>query len=64
MRDILGHIGAWAPRPEQVATAEFLGDTAAYEAFQLHMTHEVKLRLEHLHAGLSELAREAMGAGT
>jgi len=60
MRDILGHIGAWAPRPEQVATAEFLGDTAAYEAFQLHMTHEVKLRLEHLHAGLSELAREGL----
>ena len=26
MKDFLGHVGAWAPRPEQVATAAFLRD--------------------------------------
>ena len=25
MNDIIGHVGAWAPRPEQVATAKFMG---------------------------------------
>jgi aspartate aminotransferase len=25
MSDLLGHVGAWAPRAEQIATAEFLG---------------------------------------
>ena len=29
MSDILGHVGAWAPRPEQVATATFLDDALA-----------------------------------
>ena len=26
MNDIVGHVGAWAPRPEQVASAKFLGE--------------------------------------
>lgn len=33
MKSILGHIGAWAPKPEQVATARYLAkhsDTATY----------------------------------
>jgi aspartate aminotransferase len=29
MRDILGHVGAWAPRPEQVGAARFLSDPRA-----------------------------------
>ena len=28
MKDFLGHVGAWAPRPEQVATAELFADPA------------------------------------
>ena len=32
MRDFLGHVGAWAPRPEQVAAAAFLRNTAAVAA--------------------------------
>ena len=27
MNDIVGHVGAWAPRPEQVATAKLLANT-------------------------------------
>src|ERR1700693_133323 len=33
VRDILGHAGAWAPRAEQVATAELLRDPPAVDAY-------------------------------
>ena len=55
MRDILGHVGAWAPRAEQVATAELLRDGAAVDTF-LH-THKggLQARLEALHTGFSRM---------
>lgn len=56
MRDILGHIGAWAPRPEQVATAEFLSDETARSTFQNNMNAEVAERLGLLHQGLTGLS--------
>jgi aspartate aminotransferase len=60
MSDILGHVGAWAPRPEQVATASFLNDTAALEAFR-HAFHEgIKLRLASLHRGFRLLEKRGL----
>lgn len=39
MRAILSHVGAWAPKPEQVATARFLDRTDAFDAaVQKHRT--------------------------
>ena len=32
--DLIGHVGAWAPRPEQVATARFLQNETAVHAFR------------------------------
>ena len=32
MSDLLGHVGAWAPKAEQVATAAFLDDAAAFRS--------------------------------
>jgi aspartate aminotransferase len=55
MAGILGHVGAWAPRAEQVATAAFLRDRAAIEAYHAAMRREVELRLDALHAGLQRL---------
>jgi aspartate aminotransferase len=55
MGSILGHVGAWAPRPEQVAVAALLADTAAIEAYHGTMRDEVYARLESLHAGLTAL---------
>jgi aspartate aminotransferase len=55
MGSILGHVGAWAPRPEQVAVAKLLGDTAAIEEYHRTMLGEVYARLEALHAGLTAL---------
>jgi aspartate aminotransferase len=55
MGSILGHVGAWAPRAEQMATAALLADTAAIEAYHQTMRGEVYARLEALHAGLTSL---------
>lgn len=60
MRDILGHIGAWAPRPEQVATARLLADRESVRVFHERMIAEVKLRLDLLHDGFQAMARAGL----
>jgi aspartate aminotransferase len=56
MATILGHVGAWAPRAEQVAVAKLLADGNAIEAYHRTMKHEVEARLNALHAGLEAMA--------
>ncbi len=58
MSDLLTHVGAWAPRPEQVATTTLLGDDAAIDAFHDQMRGEVLQRLQTLHDGIAALGRE------
>ncbi len=55
MKAILGHVGAWAPKAEQVATAKFLPDTAAVDSFVGDFKRNIQRSLETLHAGLQEL---------
>ena len=55
IKDFLGHVGAWAPRPEQVATAGFLRDAAAIARFKTGMHRALLERLEALHAGFTAL---------
>jgi len=55
MSALLGHIGAWAPRAEQVATAKFLDEPAAIRAFHARFIHAVQARLDRLHRGLQAL---------
>ena len=55
MRDLIGHVGAWAPRPEQVAVAQFLKNEAAVEAFRKQMDGRLRERLQALYDGFSEL---------
>jgi aspartate aminotransferase len=56
MKDILGHVGAWAPRAEQVATAELLRDGAAVDAYLRTHKGALQARLDALHAGFSRMA--------
>ena len=49
MRDILGHVGAWAPKPEQVATARFLEDREAVAAHRKEFTAAIRARLDLLY---------------
>lgn len=55
---VLGHVGTWAPRPEQVGTATLLGATSDLRAFHETMLHGVRARLNALDAGLRALAAE------
>jgi aspartate aminotransferase len=49
MAAILGHVGAWAPRPEQVATVALLDDAAAIRDFHAIFKRDVRARLDLLH---------------
>jgi aspartate aminotransferase len=55
MKSILGHVGAWAPKAEQVATAHFLPETAAVDEFLASMKTRLDSSLGGLFNGLKEL---------
>ena len=57
MNKILGHVGAWAPHPCQVATAELLRDTDAVDAYLAWIRREAEDRLDLLHDRLTELGK-------
>jgi len=58
MKSIMGHIGAWSPMAEQKATAKFLYDTKAIDAYLLHFKNEVEIRLQRIYDGLQALKKE------
>jgi aspartate aminotransferase len=60
MRDLLGHVGAWAPRAEQCAVAEFLADVPAVESYRDEMDQRVHERLTALHEGIVALRGQGM----
>lgn len=55
MSAILGHVGAWAPRAEQVATVALLDDPAACGEFAKVFMAGVTRRLEALHSGFQKM---------
>jgi len=60
MKDFLGHVGAWAPRPEQVATAGFLRDPDGIAQFRDQMTRALGERLEALYDGFTAMKQEGL----
>ena len=60
MRDFIGHVGAWAPRAEQVATAKFLQNDVAVAAFRKEMDARVRERLEALYRGFSAMKADGL----
>jgi aspartate aminotransferase len=60
MRDILGHVGAWAPRPEQKASAVMLDDVAATDEWLRTMRAGVEARLDALYDGLLGLKKAGL----
>ncbi|MCU1246445.1 MAG: Aspartate aminotransferase [Acidobacteria bacterium] len=60
MSDILGHIGAWAPRAEQMATAKFLGMKAEITAYHQTMIRKLQLRLGLLYDGIQAMRAEGL----
>jgi len=55
MADISSHIGAWAPRAEQIATAALLAQDDAIDAFHKTMRSDIQERLTTLADGLVAL---------
>jgi aspartate aminotransferase len=62
MRDILGHVGAWAPRAEQVAVARFLGMRDEVAAYHETMIAGLRERLDLLHDGIEAMRRDGIPA--
>src|SRR3954469_22730480 len=60
MADILGHVGAWAPRPEQVAMAALLDDDAAVTVYLREMRARVRARLDRLAAGFEAMRKDGL----
>jgi aspartate aminotransferase len=56
----LGHVGAWAPRPVQVATAGMLADADAVAAARRTMQLGLERRLDLLHAGMLALREDGL----
>ena len=55
MSAVLGHVGAWAPRAEQRATAALLEDAEAIRLYQVDFKRQLELRLDLLHSGLQAM---------
>jgi aspartate aminotransferase len=55
MKGMIGHIGAWAPRPEQVALARFLSEPEAVREYQEQMNSRVQSRLDALYNGFQQM---------
>ena len=51
-RALMGHVGAWAPKPEQLATARLLQDPEAISRYHSTMKQGLEDRLNALHDGL------------
>lgn len=55
MGTLLGHVGAWAPRAEQVALAAFLDHPDEVDAYQAGLLDGIQQRLDALFHGLQEM---------
>ncbi len=58
MKSILGHVGAWAPKAEQIATAKFLTQTADLNTYLKAFKAKVQHSLDTLYNGIIELKSE------
>ncbi len=55
MKALLTHLGAWAPKPEQKATARFLLQNDSVNAFLIRYKSELRLRLHKIYEGFMQL---------
>ena len=58
MRSIVGHVGAWAPKAEQIATAKFLTQTAELNTYLKDFKSKIQLSLDTLYKGVMQLKSE------
>lgn len=55
IKSILTHVGAWAPKAEQLATAKYLNELSLYDAYLNHIKSEINSRLLGFYNGFQAL---------
>jgi aspartate aminotransferase len=58
MKAILGHIGAWAPKAEQVAVGKFLQNKTALDSFSTSLKQKINARFDGIYAGITALTQK------
>ena len=58
MKAIVGHMGAWSPKPEQMAMANFLRDENEVNAYLSDIKTKLQNSLNTLHEGFQQLKSE------
>ena len=58
MKAIVGHMGAWAPKPEQVAMAKFLTNDTFVNGYLTKLKTNIQASLNTLHEGFQQLKAE------
>ena len=58
MKAIVGHMGAWAPKAEQVATAKFLKQDEEVNTYLANFKERIQASLNTLHQGIQQLKSE------
>lgn len=54
------HVGAWAPRPVQVATARFLRDKPALKEWRKDLIGRVRASLDVMHGGIQQMKTDGL----
>ncbi len=60
MKAILTHVGAWAPKAEQVATAKYLENLEQYDKFLATQKSKIIERLDGFYKGFMKLKEEGL----
>jgi aspartate aminotransferase len=58
MKAILTHVGAWAPKAEQMASAKYLSNLSLYDSFIEHQKTAISARLNGFYEGFQALKSE------
>ena len=60
MNNFMGHVGTWAPRAEQIATAKLLDAPNEVSAYGTELTGGVRQRLDALYTGIMAMRAEGL----
>lgn len=58
MKTLVGHMGAWAPKAEQIASAKYLGQAEQVDSFMGSFKQKVQQSLDVLYKGFKDLKSE------
>lgn len=60
MKSFLSHVGAWAPKAEQVAVAKYFSDKVQVDSFLSAFKSQIQLSLDALYNGFQEMKAEGL----